>query len=94
MTASSVDTAELPLYNPPRAVAVSPLRTPPVPSPEPARPNPLRLVPGEATTVNVRAELRAERQQLRRQQRRWALFGLSVMAGTLGATVAVLDVIH
>lgn len=41
-----------------------------------------------------RLALRAERQQARRVRRRWALLGLSVMAASLGATVAVLDAVH
>jgi hypothetical protein len=41
-----------------------------------------------------RAALRAERLAARRVRRRWAVLGLSLMAGTLGATIVVLDVLH
>lgn len=41
-----------------------------------------------------RTDLRAERRQARRQQRRYAVLGAAVLLGSLGATVAVLDVVH
>jgi hypothetical protein len=47
-----------------------------------------------APAMPRRTELRAERRQARRQQRRYALLGAAVLVGTLGATVAVLDVVH
>ena len=49
---------------------------------------------GPARPAQGRAEIRAERQHARRQRRLYAALGLSVLAGTLGATVIVLDVLH
>lgn len=48
----------------------------------------------EPPMVLHRIEVRAERRQARRLQRRYALLGVSVMLGALGATVVVLDVVH
>ena len=42
----------------------------------------------------ARAELRAERLQARRHRRQLAGIGLGIIACTLGATVAVLDVVR
>lgn len=102
MTISIADTAELPQVREP---VVSPgpigLFAPPTLAP-PARPAPPEMPPvavppaepvavpaGEAPVAD-RVALRAERLRARRERRRWALFGLCVMAATLGATVAVL----
>lgn len=80
MTASSVDTAELPQAR--HWVPAAPVIDPPA--------------PGQAPPVppSGRAALRAERWQARRQRRLYALLGLSVLAASLAATVMVLDVIR
>jgi hypothetical protein len=41
-----------------------------------------------------RAALRAERQAARRERRLYACLGLGALAGMLGATILVLDVLH
>ena len=93
MTASSVDTAELPVID--RATVVDPSldwdagARSEVLSPAPN----LYLVTPPAPCPG-RAALRAERQLLRRHQQQLALIGLSVMAATFGAAVAVLDLVH
>ena len=41
-----------------------------------------------------RAERRAEQSLGRRIRRRWAIVGCSILAGTFGLTVGILDVLH
>jgi hypothetical protein len=101
MTASSADTAELPRVrrSPPIVRSDAPLLAPP-----PLTAPPLEAPPAPATFAEPdaavaaptpgRAALRAERQAARRVRRRWALLGISAMAGTLAATIVVLDVLH
>jgi hypothetical protein len=50
--------------------------------------------PDAVEVVPCRADLRAERRQARRRRRIHAAAGLAVLVCTLGATVAVLDVLH
>jgi hypothetical protein len=90
----SVDTAELPRVRP---VADGPLTAPVTTPLRPAAPAPAVtvLVPVAGTEVAMgRCELRAERRAARRQRRRYAALGIGVLAGSLAATVAVLDVIR
>ncbi len=133
MTASSADTAELPVTGPTVVTTTSralpaggPVIEPPVGEPRieprfvpaagpeaPAPPvdPPVRAVGPEVTSgpgapsvgraptapsarPACRAELRAQRLQARRVRRRYAFLGLSLLAGTLGATVLVLDTLH
>ena len=70
----------------PEAVVVAP--GPPAPIPA------QRVEPDPPARSACRAELRAQRLQARRLRRRYAMVGLSVLAGTLGATVVVLDMLH
>ncbi|MGP8058259.1 MAG: hypothetical protein ACLP9C_01305 [Acidimicrobiales bacterium] len=75
---------------PPSSVADDP-KTDPVTQAAPVHPSALAA---PATKQACRAELQAQRIQARRLRRRYAVFGLSVVAGTLGATVVVLDTLH
>ncbi|HLN16063.1 MAG TPA: hypothetical protein VK277_04825 [Acidimicrobiales bacterium] len=94
MTPTSADTAELTRLRP-DAVALPVLRPPaPVPSglaPPPPVDEVRAVVPAPAPS---RVEVVAERRQARRHRRLLAASGLAVLAGTLGAAVAVLDVLH
>jgi hypothetical protein len=103
MTVSSADTAELPLVAPapppvtplpvprsverPAMVIVSPPEAPP------ARPD-AGSVTAPAAATRQRCQVLAERRQVRRHQRLMALAGLSVLVGALGATIAIVDVLH
>ncbi len=94
MTVSSVDTAELPRV---RAAATTPQSVPaPVAPSAPGLAPVIRLVTDGAVREPVlgRMELRAHRQLARRQRRLWAALGLAGMAVTLGATIAVVEVVH
>jgi hypothetical protein len=44
--------------------------------------------------VTRRADRRAEQRLARRDQRRWAVIGCSILAGSFGLTVGILDVLH
>jgi hypothetical protein len=93
MTASSVDTAELPVID--RATVVDPsLDWDPGVLSEVLAPSPSLCLVTTPAPCPGRAALRAERQLLRRQQQHLALMGLSLMAATFGAAVAVLDLVH
>jgi len=110
MTASSAETAELPVTGPTvvaTAPGVGPVIEQPVAEPciEPRFGPPVRADAGDPAPVTAapagptakpacRAELRARRLQARRVRRRYACLGLSLLAGTLGATVIVLDTLH
>jgi len=48
----------------------------------------------ELRVQQSRVELREQRRHARRQQRLYVLLGVSILAGVLAATVAVLDVIR
>ena len=98
MTASSVDTAELPRVQ---------RRGGPAPAHDPQAPVTLAVAPTVAsgghdvTDVTAdpaaslgRIELRAERRMARRQRQRVALVGIGLMAVALALSVAVLDVIR
>jgi len=91
---SSVDTAELPRVRP---VAAGPLPTPVVSPPRPVVSAPV-LAPIEPAVEPAvamgRCELQAERKAARRQRRRYAALGIGVLAGSLVATVTVLDVLR
>ncbi|MHB1584848.1 MAG: hypothetical protein ACYCU7_01385 [Acidimicrobiales bacterium] len=89
MTTSSAPTAELPVIGPLVEVPAHP--APPAP---PALGEAVLTVPDAAETVPCRADLRAERRLARRYRRIHAAAGLAVLLCTLGATVAVLDVLH
>jgi hypothetical protein len=101
MTMSSAPTAELPVIGP---LVGEPAPEPPVHpaalAEPPAPAAPLIISPpalGEAAPpaqLPCRADLRAERRLARRYRRRHAALGFAVLVGTLGATVAVLDVLH
>ncbi|MGA2933102.1 MAG: hypothetical protein ABSE98_13575 [Acidimicrobiales bacterium] len=41
-----------------------------------------------------RADRRAEQKLARRCRQRWAIVGCSILAGTFGLTVGILDVLH
>ena len=92
MTVSSVDTAELTrAFDVAPPAADHPVIAPPAGAAVLAPPAP----PTEAPpTPACRAELRTERRAARRQRRLLASAGLVVLAGALGGTVAVLDVLH
>ena len=47
-----------------------------------------------AVQVQRRADRRAEQKLARRDRRRWAVIGCAILAGSFGATVGVLDVLH
>jgi hypothetical protein len=86
MTVSSAETAEyrgMALASPP-LVLVPPIGTGATPLPPVAD---AELHPA----LLGRAALRAERQHARRQRRLWACAGLSILAATLAAAVAVLS---
>jgi len=42
----------------------------------------------------ARAQRRAEQKVARRSRQRWAVAGCSILAGTFGLTVGILDVLH
>ena len=101
MTMSSAPTAELPVIELPVigslvGVEVADARTPP--SPAEAAVLVHRLAGHETVEPPAagpcRADIRAERRLARRRRRRHAAMGFAVLLGTLGATVAVLDVLH
>jgi hypothetical protein len=96
MTLSSVDTAELPRVRS-AATTLEGASAPVVPS-GPALAPVIRLVTERDGIVREpvpgRLELRASRQLARRQRRLWAALGLAGMAATLGATIAVLELVH
>jgi hypothetical protein len=101
MTASSADTAELPRVrrSPPIVRSDARLLAPPpppllAPTPEWTPVAPVAAPPAVDRPAPGRATRRAERLAARRLRRRWALLGLAVMAGTLAATIVVLDVLH
>ena len=64
----------------------------------PPKPRPARPVTAPAPALlggtRQRGQVLAERRQVRRQQRLMALAGLSVLVGVLGATIAIVDVLH
>ena len=107
MTASSVDTAELPRVRRWDSATAAPAPVidraapvvgsgplvidPPVPVLE--LPRAVAVAPAPVP-VPGRVELRAERRQARRQRRYFALLGLSVLVAALAVTVVVLDVIR
>ncbi len=41
-----------------------------------------------------RTDRRAEQKMARRSRQRWAIAGCSILAGTFGLTVGILDVLH
>ena len=41
-----------------------------------------------------RADRRADQKVARRSRQRWAVAGCSILAGTFGLTVGILDVLH
>ncbi len=105
MTASSADTAELPPVPTTRDAAsvLSPPRPKTATLSVVTAPRAAEVaVPRAVITVALpstppqpgRAAIRAERRLVRRQRRLYAALGISVLAGTLGATVFVLDVFH
>jgi hypothetical protein len=106
MTASSADTAEHPLVAPARLVVSSPPARPAVDRPAlvivspPARaeisstPSVISPPPAEPVGPRQRCQVVAERRLVRRHQHRLALAGLGVLAGALGATIAIVDVLH
>lgn len=89
MTISAAPTAELPTVRPLRGITVAPTEIV------------LGIPPDASVTAVVedlarpcRADIRAGRRLARQYRRRHAAFGVAVLLGTLGATVAVLDVLH
>jgi hypothetical protein len=95
MTASSADTAEIPMVGSVTVGgAVRPLSVerPLVLIDAPSIVPELNEVP--SVTPLRRVDRRTERLQARRVQRRWALGSLGILASTAGATVAVLVVLH
>jgi hypothetical protein len=103
---SSVDTAELPRVRP---IADGPLAAPAAPAPPAApvapaaplapsaAPEPVLLAveaTAEPVAVVGRCQLQAERKAARRLRHRYEAIGLCVLAASLAATVAVLDVIR
>ena len=103
MTASSADTAEHPLVAPARLVVTRPpvrsaadrpalvIVTPPAPVETPPAASPTTA---EVAGPRLRCQVVAERRQARRHQHLLALAGLGVLAGALGATIAIVDVLH
>lgn len=96
MTMSSAPTAELPVIGSLVGIPAPEAPAGPLPLVEPAGP---AFAPGGDESLApapgpCRADIRAERRMARRYRRRHAILGFAVVLGTLGATVAVLDVLH
>lgn len=104
MTASSADTAELPVLREAPSVVPAPA-VPPTRLTTPSFGPPIRLdapaptgapVPAPAAGAPrvARQAVQVERRHARRQRRLWGALGVLVLAATLLLTVAVLDLVH